>query len=349
MCRNHRIALNVCAAVLLVTSAANAATTAGQQCQSSKNRAAGKYSACRQNAEAKLARTLATAEDLTKYSESLGKCETKLTDAWSKAISKATDAGGTCLDAPLTVADFQSVIDDHTTNVATALAGDGLLQCGNGVIDFDEACDQNNLNGETCVGLGFAFGTLSCGAGCVLDTTGCYSPPRLSDNGDGTITDHETGLVWEKKSDLDNVPVNCATALDCPDPHDADNLYTWTDADTPSDLATGTAFTVLLAQLNGGGGFAGHTDWRLPTLAELHGLVDYDDATSPLVDVAFDSGCTGSCSVTTCSCTLADRYWSDSSVAGIPTDAWVVDPGTGEIVWDTKDTDYAVRAVRTGP
>ena len=73
------------------------------------------------------------------------------------------------------------------------------------------------------------------------------------------------------------------------------------------------------------------------------------DATSPLVNVAFDSGCSGSCSVTTCSCTLADRYWSDSSVVGTPTDAWVVDPGSGEIVWDTKDTDYAVRAVRTGP
>ena len=335
-------------ALLLVTGTAYAVTPE-QHCQSAKNKAAGKYAACRQNAEAKLASSLATADDLQKYTDALAKCATKYTDAWGKAVEKATAASATCPDAPLTVADFQVVIEDHTENVATALAGGALLRCGNGVIDFDEPCDQNNLNGQTCVTLGYSFGTLACGAGCVLETSGCYSPPRLADNGDGTITDHETGLMWEKKADLDQVPVSCTTALDCPDPHDADNLYTWTDGNTPTALPTGTAFTVFLAQLNSGGGFAGHTDWRLPTLAELHALVDYADATSPLVNVAFDSGCTGSCSITTCSCTIADRHWSDTSVVSTPTDAWVVDPGNGEIIWDTKDTDYAVRAVRTGP
>lgn len=337
------------AGLLLVTMDAAQAATAEQQCQASKNKAAGKYAACRQNAEAKLASSLATAEDVDRYNTALSKCTTKQSEAWDKAIGKATAAGVTCPDAPLTAADYQAVINDHTDNVATALEGGGLVRCGNGAIDFDEACDQNNLDGQTCVGLGFSFGTLACGAGCVLDTSGCYSPPRLSDNGDGTITDHETSLVWEKKADLDNLPVNCDNPGDCPDPHDADNLYTWTDKDTPTTAPTGTAFTMLLAQLNAGGGFAGHTDWRLPTLAELHALVDYEDATSPLVDVAFDNGCTGSCTNTTCSCTIADRYWSDSSVASATTDAWVVDPGNGEIIWDTKDTRYAVRAVRTGP
>ena len=101
--------------------------------------------------------------------------------------------------------------------------------------------------------------------------------------------------------------------------------------------------------MNAGAGFAGHNDWRLPTVTELHALVDYTDATSPLVDAAFDSGCTGSCTITSCSCTTPSRHWSDSSVISAPTDAWIVDPGNGEIVWDTKDTDYAVRAVRTGP
>lgn len=332
-------------ALLLTMDVAHAATTPEQQCQSAKNKAAGKYAACRQNAEAKYA----TSADLDKYNTALSKCVTKQSDAWLKATTKASDAGATCLDAPLTAADFQAVIDDLTTNVATGLEGGGLVRCGNGVIDFTEACDQSNLNGQTCVGLGYSFGTLACGGGCVFDTTGCYSPPRLSDNGDGTVTDHETGLVWEKKADLDNVGVNCDAAVTCPDPHDADNRYTWTDKDTPTTAPTGTAFTVFLAQLNAGGGFAGHTDWRLPTLAELHALVDYEDATSPLVDVAFDNGCTGSCTNTTCSCTIADRYWSDSSVASATTDAWVVDPGNGEITWDTKDTRYSVRAVRTGP
>lgn len=349
MLRNRCVAGIALGGLLLVVGAAHAATTPEQQCQSAKNKAAGKYASCRQNAEAKLANTLETAEDLQKYSEALTKCGTKFTDAWGKAVGRATEAGATCPDAPLAATDFQSVIDDHTGNVATALAGGGLLRCGNGVIDFDEPCDQNNLNGATCVSLGFSFGTLACGADCVLDTSGCYSPPRFEDNGDGTVTDHETGLMWEKKADLDAVPVSCTSAGVCPDPNDADNLYTWTDTDTPTALPTGTAFTVFLTQLNTGAGFAGFTDWRLPTLAELHALVDYEDATSPLVNVAFDSGCTGSCTITTCSCTVADRYWSDSSVASTPTDAWVVDPGNGEVLWDTKDTDYSVRAVRTIP
>jgi len=344
-----RFVVGIVVGALSILGTAHAATSPEQQCQSSKNKSAGKYAACRQGAESKLSKTPATAEDLQKYADALTKCGTKFTDAWSKAIGKAAEVGATCTDSPLTAVDFQSVIDDHTDNVASALAGGGLLHCGNGVIDFDEPCDQNNLNGSTCVSLGFSFGALACGPDCVLDTTGCYSPPRFGDNGDGTVTDHQTGLMWEKKADLDIVPVSCTSAAVCPDAHDADNLYTWTDNDTPTDLPTGTAFTVFLSQLNAGGGFAGYTDWRLPTLAELSALIDYDDATSPLVNVAFDSGCTGSCSTTTCSCTVSDRYWSNSSVASAATDAWVVDPGNGEIVWDTKDTDYAVRAVRTIP
>lgn len=223
------------------------------------------------------------------------------------------------------------------------------IVCGNGTIDAGEQCDQNALNGQTCGGLGFAFGTLACGPNCVLDTSGCWSPPRFADNGDGTVTDHETGLVWEKKADLDGTPVNCTSAGVCPDPHDADNQYTWTDNTVPTAAPTGTAFTVFLAQLNAGGGFAGHTDWRLPTLAELHALVNYADATSPLIVPAFDTGCSPSCTITTCSCTAPARHWTDTTVVSTPLDAWVVDPGNGEVLWDTKDATYGVRAVRTGP
>lgn len=334
--------------LLLAVGTAHAATPE-QRCQSAKNKAAGKYAACRQSAEAKLATTAGDPIDLQKYTTALTRCATAYDRGWQKAIDKATSAGVVCPDAPLTAADFQTVIDAHTDNIATGLTDGGLTYCGNGIIDFAETCDQNNLDGQSCQSLGFAFGSLACGGGCVLDTSRCYSPPRLSDNGDGTITDHETGLMWEKKADLDGVPIACTSAGVCPDPHDADNVYTWTDSETPTELPTGTAFTVFLAQLNASGGFAGHSDWRLPTLAELHALVDYADATSPLVDVVFDDACTSACSVTSCSCTVSDRHWTDSTLVSAPTDAWVVDPGNGEIVWDTKDADYAVRAVRTGP
>src|SRR5262245_54566491 len=45
---------------------------------------------------------------------------------------------------------------------------------------------------------------------------------RWSDNGDGTVSDNLTGLVWEKKQDLDSNP-NAGNV------HDADNIYTLSD------------------------------------------------------------------------------------------------------------------------
>lgn len=219
----------------------------------------------------------------------------------------------------------------------------GTLGCGNGVLDGAEQCDQAELGGATCASQGFAFGTLHCGADCALDASGCYSV-RFTDNGDGTVSDAQTGLTWEKKGDLDGVPVVCASAGACPDPHDADNQYTYS-ADNPLG-PPGTAFTVLLAQLNAGGGFAGHTDWRLPTREELQTIADYADASSPAVQTAFDAGCTAACTSTACSCTTPDIYWSGDLVATMSGNAWILDFSDGSVLTDSRDTDYCVRAVR---
>jgi hypothetical protein len=219
----------------------------------------------------------------------------------------------------------------------------GALGCGNGVINAGESCDQNNLNGATCVSQGFAFGTLQCGADCAFDTSGCYSV-RFTDNGDGTVTDAQTGLMWEKKGHLDGVPVACISAGVCPDPHDADNQYTYS-ADSPTG-PQGTAYTVMLAQLNALGGFAGHTDWRLPTLVELQSIVDYADASGPVTNAVFDTGCTSSCTGIACSCAAAGLYWTNDLVTSISGNAWLADFSDGSALNDTRDTDYYVRAVR---
>ncbi len=386
------VAIGVASALILLhDGSASAGVTAAQKCQSGKNKAAGKYAACRQNAEAKLV----TSDNTEKYQLAIGKCAAKLSGTWSKLEAAATAKNATCLDAPLTETQFQAVIDAHSNNISTGLSGPRLLVwcgngvkdgieacdgtdlggktcasfgfdggtlacttscgfdisacagiCGNGVVEANEQCDQDNLNLKTCQTQGFAFGTLTCGPNCQFNTSGCFSGSKFVDNGDGTITDHETGLMWEKKAAFNNVPVICTSAAVCPDPHDADNIYTWTDSNAPTSNPTGTAFTVFLAQLNTGGGFAGHTDWRLPTLDELEGIVDYANPTSPVVNAAFDTGCTGSCTVTTCSCTAPNRTWSDSSEAINTLDAWYVGFGAGDVGPDTKDTDYSVRAVR---
>ena len=382
------LAIGVVTALTLLWSAATQAVLSPEQkCQAGKDKQAGKYAFCRLKAEAKLIRT----GDTLKYGLDILNCETKFSIRWGNL---ETAKNASCLDAPLTQAEFKTVIDGQTSNIATALGGGGLVWCGNGVkdgndscdgsdldgksctsfgfasgtlactpscgfdtagcnpvvcgnglIDPGEECDQDNLNGQTCVGLGFGTGTLTCGADCLFNQSGCYTD-RFVDNPDGTITDNQTGLMWEKKAALDNVPVSCTSAVACPDPHDADNTYTWTDNTSPTSSPTGTAYTVFLAQLNAGSGFAGHTDWRLPTLEELQGLVDYSDATSPVVNAVFDAGCTGSCMVTTCSCTASTRHWSSSDVASNTLRAWFVDFGQGFVDNDSKDTEYSVRAVR---
>src|SRR2546429_7397381 len=64
---------------------------------------------------------------------------------------------------------------------------------------------------------------------------------RFVDNGDGTVTDNQTGLQWEQKTTTVGSGVNLA------DPHDVDNSYTWSSSGTAAD---GTAFTDFLATLN---------------------------------------------------------------------------------------------------
>ena len=159
------------------------------------------------------------------------------------------------------------------------------------------------------------------------------------DNGDGTITDRRTGLMWEKKSDDGSI-------------HDADNTYTWSSSGTDPN---GTAYTVFLPTLNAGGGFAGHADWRLPTKEELETLIngsywDSDPATSaPYTFPIFKDGAVPGCSVTSpsCSWTRSEGWWS-SETAEIPGDAWYVSFPLGYTNAFYKTYNYAVRAVRTG-
>jgi len=320
--------LSFVAALALIATAAQAAGTPEQKCQSAKNKAAGKYAACRQSAEAKVV----TSGDLTKYSTAIGKCESKFASTWQKAIDKATAAGTTCPDAPLTGPQFKTVIDEHSDNITTALGGGGLEDCPSDLSQCQDdlaaclastlpaarllkteqtGCFDGDGNGIACAGTG-QDGDLQ--KGLVRSYT---------DNGDGTVTDNQTGLTWEKKSDDGSI-------------HDKDTLYSWNDA-----------FGVFIAGLNTAS-FAGHNDWRLPNRYELESMFDLAGG-NPAVDAAFDTNCIPGCMVASCSCTQPDtEYWSSTTVVTSPVFAWVAF-SNGGVNFDHKTFSAAsVRAVRGG-
>ncbi len=166
---------------------------------------------------------------------------------------------------------------------------------------------------------------------------------RFVGNGDGTVTDTKTGLQWEQKTGTVAAAISCSTSS-CTDPHDVNNRYQWAPSGTGPN---GSAFFDFLGKLNAcesadgstaTGGFAGHCDWRLPTIVELQTIVDLDAAGcgsgSPCIDPILGGS-------------LAP-FWSDTT-ADNPLNAWSVFFQNGLVFNGYKYNDYAARAVRGGP
>jgi len=247
------------------------------------------------------------------------KCDSKLNLKWGKAEQKAIDKGTACIDSVSDTA-IQSFVTAHTDAVAAALDGGTLA------------------GGFPATGQTTAYGTGSDGdvqAGAALSYT---------DNGDGTITDNNTGLMWEKKDDSGGI-------------HDKGNTYTWCGASCfGTNEMDGTITSTFLDTLNdvGGGGascFAGYCDWRVPNYKELTSILDLE-VFFPSVDPAFhQSGtCTGCLDVTLASCTCTDssNYWSSTSTASNSVNAWGVSFNEGRVVVGVKAGTLRVRAVRGG-
>ena len=208
--------------------------------------------------------------------------------------------------------------------------------------------------------------------------TPTVSAGRFVDNGDGTITDPQTGLIWEKKDlggGLHDESIAYVWAGSCSD----NSGYCQPDAAAASTCTTATGGAIGCAQCGGAascetsGGlltiwqwlnqlnaanFVGHSDWRIPTIekdggrAELETIADTNApeciAANQCVPMAFNSSCTAGCAVTTCSCTQYSLYWSATTDANSPIAAWLVNFNFGSVYDSGKSLGLYVRAVRGG-
>lgn len=154
-------------------------------------------------------------------------------------------------------------------------------------------------------------------------------PCRYGGNGDGTVTDYDTGFQWETKDG--DVGGFCFISIVS---HCVNDVYNWVEAQSFVDNLNGSSTDGLILT----NAFAGYADWRLPTIVELETilLAPYPCGTSPCIDPIFGP-------------TAANFYWSATTVAGTPLNAWLVDFLGGFVNGDHKvNGGYDVRAVRTG-
>ncbi|HSP95621.1 MAG TPA: DUF1566 domain-containing protein [Candidatus Dormibacteraeota bacterium] len=296
---------------------------------------------------------LATAQnDLATCTSSQMACSATLLLVNLGTAAQADVRSGKVFSSSAGINVFGTMADNGAVNITPGTSAQAIAagyHNGGGSVAGDADLAAGNIkNGVDVFGV---TGTLSAGAVPKTGQMQSYGPGSdgdlqkgasrsFTDNGDGTITDNTTGLMWEKKSNDGSI-------------HDKDNSYTWGLFIYPYTM-NGTMVTTFLAALNGGAGFAGHTDWRIPNVNELLSLVNYSHF-DPAVDWEFANtpypGCSPGCTVTTCSCTISNYYWS-STTRQIPfTDAYAlnVDFWAGYLAEDfMKDTAHYVRAVRGG-
>ncbi|HMV41095.1 MAG TPA: DUF1566 domain-containing protein [Leptospiraceae bacterium] len=132
----------------------------------------------------------------------------------------------------------------------------------------------------------------------------------FTDNGNGTIKDNVTGLIWQKCSMGQNNDATC------------------------SGTATSRSWANALADCNGLS-LASRT-WRLPNVNEINSIVDTTKTSNPTIDATFFPS-------------TSSIYWSSSTVAIALSSAWILPFGSGGNVTDqNKNNTYNVRCV-SGP
>lgn len=144
----------------------------------------------------------------------------------------------------------------------------------------------------------------------------CVSGPEknfqanFSDNGDGTILDNSTGLVWQKCTKGQNNDPNCSGTAE---PINWQNSINYCNN---LDLANRT--------------------WRLPSINELKTLIDLEKSTEPAIDLTVFPAT---------AFTSLSRYWSSTSSPNRSA-AYTILFRTGDVTTNAIKTDSTIRYVR---
>lgn len=150
------------------------------------------------------------------------------------------------------------------------------------------------------------------GQTCSSSITPTTPDSRYQDNGNGTVSDLHTGLMWQRCS-VGQSASNCT---------DSAIPYTW-------DWALQYPQT-----LNSLGGFAGFSDWRLPNSKELESLVE-EACHSPAINLTHFPN------------TPSSDYLSSSPFVDDLYYAWVVFFSFGGTNGNYRYNPYYLRLVRS--
>ena len=123
---------------------------------------------------------------------------------------------------------------------------------------------------------------------------GTYGVNDFTDNGDGTITDQATGLMWAQNDSGSNAP---------------DGLN-WEEA-------------LAYAQAQNDTAYLGYSDWRLPSVKELQSIVDYSRSPDTTDSAAIDPLFNATPITNEAGETDFDFYWSGTTHAN-----WTATPGS---------------------
>lgn len=161
--------------------------------------------------------------------------------------------------------------------IATILACLALIGCGSSSNPSSDSTEQTN--NSPVVTLPEAKGIVGTGQTLCYNAQSIIScpssgadfygqdaqieglAPSYTDNGDGTVTDNNTGLMWSQSPDL--------------------------DGDGDIDANDKRSYDLALAEADEFN-LAGYSDWRLPNVKELQSLLDYSKSPATHGTAAID-------------------------------------------------------------